>query len=243
MSLEAEKEAMNGLMALLSDELSFSESKFWVLSKNNSFAEIDSEFEKRITFIRYGFEVRTKSVLENIFPHTKCLMAPEEWLNLGYNYCKNEAIKFVNINEIGEHFPKYLQTNSSNQLIIESAHFELLLYFSAKSGLGHHLTYASFDQLKDDSHIKLCDHVKIHSGLLEMNTHPWTISHAERTHLIFRTGQKVKSIPLEESLANVYKKLSIVSDISEIPDERINESDLIEFLQHALKYEILEVVS
>lgn len=241
MNFSKEKQAMTELMEVLNKETTsaqFADLK----QKNAQYENEQDEFAKRVTYLKYGFEVRTKSVLENVFPETKKILGEEDWIKLGGEYSYVQGRKFININQIGESFPEYLKTQISNAIILEAANFELTLYYSAISPTGNPLTNDSFSKLTEDSLIQTCPPVKLYSGKLTIEDPTWNLQKKKQTYIVFRYNRGIKAVPVEQNIAKAITLLLQPISMHEITTHNISENQLIKTLQFLMRNNLLEEI-
>lgn len=241
MNFSREKQAMTELMEVLNEETTFAQ--FVDLKqKNIQYENEQDEFAKRATYLKYGFEVRTKSVLENVFPETKKLLGEEEWIKLGGEYSYTHARKFVNINQTGESFPEYLKNKKSNTLVLEAANFELTLYYSTISPTGNPLTNDSFSKLTEDSIIQICPPVKLYTGKLTIEDTAWGLQKKKQTYIVFRYNRGIKAVPVEQNIAKAITLLLHPISMHEITTHNISENQFIKTLQFLMRNNLLEEI-
>ena len=242
MDYSKEKKALSSLLACLDG---LDKHDFIDLKQNNiPYKEgMDKEIEKRIEYLKYGFASRSRSVLENTFPETKIILGDSEWMRLGKEYAYNYAPKYVNINQIGEGFPKFLNKKIPNSLATESSRFEINLYFSSISSTGNFLTKENFSNLHDNSVLRLCPHVKIFSGYLDVNSSPWSKLDYKKFYVIHRVDRVIRTFTLQEKIAKTLSLFKKPLRLSDLTKKNISQSQIIETLTTGIQNSVFEEIS
>jgi len=250
--MREERRAYDVLISLLESDLddgldelhiaSFSDQK-----TNQSYQSQNSDqgMEKlihRLEYLKYGFGVRTKITLEDIFPNTKILIGEKNWNSYEKDYSEIGSRKYINLNEIGLGFPTFLKNSQVPTFIYDASRLELLMQDSILNLKESGMSQEDFPKINENDILFLRSDVRFFEGYLNVLSNPWTESMKPMEYILFQLRQESKTsiqiLTLQDGLMSTIKAWDRKS-IQEMT-ELFSKEDLIKSLSFLGSYQLIK---